>query len=236
MKYVEKSRRGAYLLAGFAGMFLCGVGDILLSYRGESGESTVGGMMTTGIADVPQGVYIASFFIGVIAAFGYWLGARAMYSQLCDTPSAAAHGRLMKLFSAGGTLFSMGLFGIHSVCCMALMALQSAARAGLSAAEIDKYFALPMLLPFTVTTLWQTLADIFAAIPFIVLVAKGEIKAPKASIVYGPICLFVIFNIIKAVLTAAGMGSAAHFFAGGETWGLSFMFLTMYFVGRKEDI
>ena len=35
MGYVEKSRRKAFLLAGFVGMFFCGIGDILFAFRGE---------------------------------------------------------------------------------------------------------------------------------------------------------------------------------------------------------
>lgn len=80
MGYVEKSKRKAYLLAGFVGMFLCGIGDILFSFRGEGVPKAISGIISMNISEVPLIFYQLSFFIGIIAMVGYWLGSRAMYS------------------------------------------------------------------------------------------------------------------------------------------------------------
>lgn len=53
MPYVEKSRRPLYLLIGFIGMFFCGIGDILFSFRGEGEPTAVSGMMSMNITEVP---------------------------------------------------------------------------------------------------------------------------------------------------------------------------------------
>lgn len=49
MPYVEKSRRPLYLLIGFIGMFFCGIGDILFSFRGDGEPTAVSGMMSINI-------------------------------------------------------------------------------------------------------------------------------------------------------------------------------------------
>lgn len=110
--------------------------------------------------------------------------------------------KLRKLFGFGSGMMSLGIFGIHSVCCMAIMGFKAAADAGLSPEQIDKYFTPVLIMPFIITTIWQTAADIMVAIAYIGLVYKKVIDIPKTWILCGPIVLYVIFGIIKAVLNA----------------------------------
>lgn len=105
--------------------------------------------------------------------------------------------KLRKLFGFGSGMMSLGIFGIHSVCCMAIMGFKAA-------------------------------ADLMVAIAYIGLVSKKVIDIPKVWILCGPIVLYVIFGIIKAVLNAVCTSPLpAKMFSGGETWGLSFMFLAV---------
>lgn len=100
--------------------------------------------------------------------------------------------KLRKLFGFGSGMMSLGIFGIHSVCCMAIMGFKAAADAGLSPEQIDKYFTPILIMPFIITTIWQTAADLMVAIAYIGLVSKKVIDISKAWILCGPIVLYVI--------------------------------------------
>lgn len=111
---------------------------------------------------------------------------------------------------------------------MAIMGFKAAADAGLSPEQIDEHFTPVLIMPFIITTIWQTAADLMVAIAYIGLVSKKVIDISKAWILCGPIVLYVIFGIIKAVLNAVCTSPLpAKMFSGGETWGLSFMFLAV---------
>lgn len=233
MGYVEKSKRKAYLLAGFVGMFLCGIGDILFSFRGEGVPKAISGIISMNISEVPLIFYQLSFFIGIIAMVGYWLGSRAMYSYIKDS-FAGEHQKLLKTYGFGAMMMSIGIFGIHSICTMAVIALRAAAGSGLTPEQIDEHFTV-LVMPFMIGTAWQTIADLLVAVTYIIMVVKKLIPVSKKWLICGPVVLYVIFNIIKALLTAATDSTLLpKLFSGGETWGLSFMFLAMYFAVKKD--
>ena len=233
MGYVEKSKRKAYLLAGFVGMFLCGIGDILFSCRGEGVPKAISGIISMNISEVPLIFYQLSFFIGIIAMVGYWLGSRAMYSYIKDS-FAGEHQKLLKTYGFGAVMMSLGIFGIHSICTMAVIALRAAAGSGLTPEQIDEHFTV-LVMPFMIGTAWQTIADLLVAVTYIIMVVKKLIPVSKKWLICGPVVLYVIFNIIKALLTAATDSTLLpKLFSGGETWGLSFMFLAMYFAVKKD--
>lgn len=234
MGYVEKSRRKAFLLAGFVGMFFCGIGDILFAFRGEGEPKAISGIISMNITEVPLIFYQLSFFIGIIAMVGYWLGSRAMYSYLKDT-FADKHSKLLKTYGFGALMMSLGIFGIHSICTMAIIALRAAAGAGLTPEQIDEHFSV-LVMPFIIGTTWQTIADLLVAVTYIIMVVKKLIPVGKKWLICGPVVLYVIFNIIKAVLSAVTDSTLLpKLFAGGETWGLSFMFLAVYFAVKKDS-
>ena len=233
MGYVEKSKRKAYLLAGFVGMFLCGIGDILFSFRGEGVPKAISGIISMNISEVPLIFYQLSFFIGILARVGYWLGSRAMYSYIKDS-FAGEHQKLLKTYGFGAVMMSLGIFGIHSICTMAVIALRAAAGSGLTPEQIDEHFTV-LVMPFMIGTAWQTIADLLVAVTYIIMVVKKLIPVSKKWLICGPVVLYVIFNIIKALLTAATDSTLLpKLFSGGETWGLSFMFLAMYFAVKKD--
>ena len=233
MGYVEKSKRKAYLLAGFVGMFLCGIGDILFSFRGEGVPKAISGIISMNISEVPLIFYQLSFFIGIIAMVGYWLGSRAMYFYIKDS-FAGEHQKLLKTYGFGAVMMSLGIFGIHSICTMAVIALRAAAGSGLTPEQIDEHFTV-LVMPFMIGTAWQTIADLLVAVTYIIMVVKKLIPVSKKWLICGPVVLYVIFNIIKALLTVATDSTLLpKLFSGGETWGLSFMFLAMYFAVKKD--
>ena len=104
-----------------------------------------------------------------------------------------------------------------------------AVRAGLSAEVIERYFTAPDLYPFILGTTWQTVADLIVGITFILMVCKKIVNVSKMWIVIGPLCLYVICHIIAYILTTVtGNPTVSNFLAGGETWGLGFMFLAVW--------
>ena len=234
MPYVEKSKRPAFLLIGFIGMFFCGIGDILFSFRGEGEPTAVSGMMSMNITEVPLYFYFISFFIGIIAMIGYFFGSRAMYSYCLDRLGKPT--KTLKAYNFGAVMMSLGIFGIHSVCSVALIALRCAAEAGLSPELINEHFALPMMIPFAVTTTWQTVADLIVGITYIIFVFKKVIPVSKLWLICGPLVLHVIFNILKAVISAVTDNMLIEkLLSGGETWGLAFMFLAVFFCVKKDN-
>lgn len=234
MGYIQKSKRKAYLLIGFLAMLLCGVSDCLLSYMGDGEPHVLAGIISANIVNVPLWYYQVSFVIGIIACVGYLLASRAACFYILDRQNGDRTG-LYKAFSFGTTMMSVGIFGIHSICCMALMNVRAALLAGASADSIAAYFTQSALVPFAVGTVWQTTADIISGVAFIIMVAKGKIPVPKFFIVIGPLVLYVICKVAAAVLTGVtGNPVFSHVLGGGESWGIAMMFLAFYFAVRKE--
>lgn len=235
MGYVMESKRKLYLLFGFTGMFLCGIGDILFAFRGEGEPYAIGGMISMHIDQVPLWYYKLSFFIGIVAMIGYWLGSRAMFSYITDQLNGRKS-RLTVIYSIGANMMSLGIFGIHSVCSVVIMCLRAAVCSGLSAESINEYFMGTVLFPFVVTTIWQTLADLLVAIGYIGFICKKVINISKAWIVCGPICLYLIFGIVRTILEQFTANPLyGKLLAGGETWGLAFMFLAVFFRVKRYN-
>lgn len=214
-------------------MLLCGISDCLLSYMGDGEPHVLAGIISANIVNVPLWYYQASLVIGIIACVGYLLASRAACFYILDRQNGDRTG-LYKAFSFGTTMMSVGIFGIHSICCMALMNVRAALLAGASADSIAAYFTQSALVPFTVGTIWQTTADIISGVAFIVMVAKE--KSPfEVFIVIGPLVLYVICKVAAAVLTdVTGNSVFSHVLGGGESWGIAMMFLAFYFAVRKE--
>ena len=235
MKYIEQEKRKACLLAGFVSMLLCGFSDCLLSFMGEGEPYAVSGLVGMDIADVPLWYYQASFVIGIIAAAGYFLGASAVWSYASDRLGGRPT-RALKAYSFGTAMMSVGIFGIHSICCLALMNVRAAVLSGVTADNIEKYFVPSSLHPFIVGTAWQTTADLISGIAFIILVCKGVINVRRAWIAVGPLCFYVICQTLGTALSAAtGNTLFDHWLAGGESWGIAFMFLAVFTAIRHID-
>ena len=227
MRYISKKYRKAFLLAGFVSMLLCGVSDCLMSFMGEGGDYIVDGMQTMNIKDVPAWYYGISFVIGIFASAGYFLGTSSVCSYVSDRLGGKSS-KAYKAYSFGTVMMSLGIFGIHTICALALMNIRAAVLAGLSAESIRENFVPSAIYPFIVGTTWQTTADIISGTAFIILVCKGVINIRKAWIAIGPLCFFVICQMLGKGLTAlTGDMIFRHIFAGGESWGIAFMLLSV---------
>ena len=65
---------------------------------------------------------------------------------------------------------------------------------------------------------------------------KKIIPASKLWLICGPLVLYVIFNILKVIITAVTENAMiGKFLSGGETWGLAFMFLAVFFCVKKDN-
>ncbi|MBR1392259.1 MAG: hypothetical protein IJ561_00325 [Ruminococcus sp.] len=233
MKYIGQEKRRGCLLAGFASMLLCGISDCLLSFMGEGEPYAVDKIVGMDIADVPLWYYQVSFVIGIIAAAGYFLGVSAVWSYASDRLDGRPT-KALKAYSFGGTMMSVGIFGIHSICCIALMNVRAAVLSGVTAGDIEKYFVPSSLHPFIVGTAWQTTADLISGIAFIVMVCKGVINVRKAWIAVGPLSLYVICQALGTLLRAVtGNSLFKHWLAGGESWGIAFMFLAVFSISKS---
>ena len=230
MGYVEMKKRKLFLLVGFICMLFCGISDCLLSFMGEGEPYTEYGIISMNIAEVPLWYYQTSFVIGIFASVGYLLASRAVCSYVNDRiPSKDK--RILKTYSFGTTMMSIGIFGIHSICCLALMNIRAAVLAGVSAETITEYFTPAALYPFIIGTTWQTVADLIAGISFIIMIIKRIIPVPKKWIVIGPLSLYVICQVVKGLLVkVTGVTLIGHLLAGGESWGIAFMFLAVFTV------
>ncbi|MBR1422718.1 MAG: hypothetical protein IJ571_04670 [Ruminococcus sp.] len=235
MKYIKQDKRMTCLLIGFVSMLLCGVSDCLLSFMGEGGPYAVDKMVSMNISDVPLWYYQASFVIGIIAAVGYYLGASSVWSYAYDRLGAQTS-RSLKAYSFGTTMMLIGIFGIHSICCLALMNVRAAVLSGVTAENIEKYFLPSSLHPFIIGTAWQTTADLISGIAFIILVCKGIINVRKEWIAVGPLCLYVICQALGTFLASVTDNSSfKHWLAGGESWGIAFMFMAVAAACRKYN-
>ena len=86
------------------------------------------------------------------------------------------------------------------------------------------------LLPFVV---WCFLCDIPVTIAYVVFVAKGWLKLPKAAVICCPLMMSLLAKIIAAILLAAN-SRYAFLTACGESWGYAFMCLAFYAVVSRE--
>lgn len=233
MGYVGNEKRRAWLLLGAGAMLLCGISDCLLSFMGEGEPWAVKGIVGMDIARVPLWYYQLSFIIGIIASPGYYLGARAVRGYCLDRLGDVSS-KALRAYTIGTVMMSLGIFGIHSICCLALMNVRGAVLSGVSPGDIEKYFVPASLHPFIIGTAWQTIADLISGTAFIILVLRGTINVRRGWIAVGPLCFYVICQILGKGLSAlTGLGMFRHWLAGGESWGIGSMFLAVFFACGK---
>lgn len=71
---------------------------------------------------------------------------------------------------------------------------------------------------------------------YIGLILNNVIEVSKKWIIIGPISLYVIFGILRTVIVNVFNAELlGKFLAGGETWGLSFMFLSLFLCLKNKD-
>ncbi len=219
-------KRKKNLLFGFAALFLCGIGDWLIGYDPPGGEPLLFGIGSTSITAVPAWFYILSLFFGILSGFGCRAFAPAMI-EILDGLGVPKASKAYKAFHFGLSSAPMMFVSFHAACCIVLLLMQAALRAGLDAGAANGVFLLPAaaaLLPFLV---WCFLCDIPVTAAYMVFVAKGRLKLPKTAIVCCPLGMSLLAKIIGAILLAAN-SRFAFLTACGESWGWAFMCLAFY--------
>ena len=225
------SKKSAFIF-GFISLLLCGVGDWLIGYEPEGGEPLIYGITTTAISGVPTWFYVLSFFFGILSGFGCLYFAPAIMETL-DMKGISRDSKMYKLMGFGLKSAPMMFVSFHIACCIVLMLIQAALRAGLDITAADSVFLIPAataLIPFVI---WCYLCDIPVTIAYMYFTLKGKLGINKAAFILCPMGLSIAAKIIAAVMVA--MGSKLSFLtACGESWGYAFMCLAFYFAVNKE--
>lgn len=219
-------------LFGFAALFLCGIGDWLIGYDPPGGEPLIYGISNTAITAVPSWFYILSLGFGILSGFGCRAFAPAMLEVL-DELGVPKGAKSTRAFRFGLASAPMMFVSFHAACCIVLLLMQAALRAGLDVHAADSVFLLPVaasLLPFVV---WCFLCDIPVSAAYIVFVLKGRLKLPKAAAVCCPLGMSLLAKVLGAVLLAAN-SKLAFLTACGESWGWAFLCLAFYAASKPR--
>lgn len=126
----------------------------------------------------------------------------------------------------------------YAACCIVLLLMQAALRAGLDVHAANDVFLLPVaasLIPFVV---WCFLCDIPVTVSYVYFVIKGQLKLPKAAAVCCPLGMSLLGKVIAAILLASG-SKYSFLTACGESWGYAFMclaFYTVVFAEKKQSV
>ena len=216
-----KSKRIFYF--GFISLLLCGVGDWLIGYEPQGGQELIYGITRTTIADVPTWFYILSMLFGILSGFGCMLFAPEMLNVLIQkgVPEDSKMFKTMKFALKSAPLMFVSF---HAVCCVVLLLIQAALRAGLDIYSANDIFLLPVaasMLPFLI---WCYLCDIPATVAFTYFVIKRKLDLPPITVVCSPMAMSIVSKIIGGVLIALG-SKCAFLVACGESWGWAFMCL-----------
>ena len=220
------------LLFGFAALFLCGIGDWLIGYDPPGGEPLLFGISNTAIAAVPSWFYILSLGFGILSGFGCRAFAPAML-EILDELGVPKGAKSTRAFRFGLASAPMMFVSFHAACCIVLLLMQAALRAGLDVNAANDVFLLPVaaaLIPFLV---WCFLCDIPVTLAYVVFLAKGWLKLPKAAVVCCPLGMSLLAKLLGAILLAAN-SKYAFLTACGESWGWAFLCLAFYAASNKR--
>lgn len=234
MDFVKEKNRKRYLILGFIAGILCGTGDILIGYFGQSGTDFFGGVVNTDIMDAPMWQFELSFVFGLVAAPLMWMAGSSMYLYLKEH-SKEKYPRMLQTFSLGMKTMVVCVAAAHSVCCIAMMCVKVALEQGMSVDLIEKVYRVPLLLPFMATNIWVTVSELLVSVSYIYLVVKKVINVPKILLIFNPICIYVLSNIIGSfVLALTKDALLEQLFAGGASFGYGLMFLGCYISARRD--
>lgn len=234
MDFVKEKNRNCYLILGFIAGILCGTGDILIGYFGQSGTTFFGGVVNTDIIDATMWQFELSFVFGLLAAPLMWMAGSSMYLYLKDQVKEK-YPRILNTFSFGMKTMIVYVAAAHSVCCIAMMCIKVALEQGMSVDLIESVYWRPLLVPFIVTNIWVTVSELLVSISYIYLVVKRVINVPRILLIFNPICIYVlsdVIGILVRILTKDAL--LEQLFAGGASFGFGLMFLGCYISAKKE--
>ncbi|MCM1268214.1 MAG: hypothetical protein NC302_09950 [Bacteroidales bacterium] len=227
----KKNWRNA-LLFGFITLFLCGIGDWLIGYEPQGGQELIFGITNTKITEVPSWFYVASMVFGVLSAFGCRAFAPVMI-EILEALSVDRSTKAYKGFRFGLSTAPLMFISFHTACCIALLLIQAALRAGVSEAAANSVFLLPTAVSIIPFTIWCFVVDIPVTVCFIILLFQGKLGLPKWALLCSPLGMSIFMKIIAAILLASGLGRFAFLTACGESWGYAFMCLAFLAVTKR---
>ncbi len=222
------------LLCGFAAGILCGIGDILLTYFGDGGTAFFG-ITNTDIAKSPMLQFELSFLFGLIAAPLFYIGGNFACKYISEK-AGKEHPKICRVFSVGIIIMILCVAAAHSICCSAMMCVKSALEQGISPEMIEEMYYRPLMIPFIVTNIWVTVSEFLVSAAYLYLFCKKKINVPRVFIIFNPICIYLIFTVMK--LAAQGLTDnwlITKLFAGGASFGYGLMFLACYFSLGKDS-
>ncbi len=220
----DKSKR--IFIFGFISLLLCGVGDWLIGYEPQGGQELIYGITRTTIANVPAWFYILSMFFGILSGFACMLYVPEMLKVLRQkgVPEDSKMFKTMRFALKSAPLMFVSF---HAVCCVVLLMIQAALKAGLDIYSANDIFLLPVaasMLPFLI---WCFVCDIPATVAFTYFVIKRKLDLPLITVVCSPMAMSILSKLIGAVLYALG-SKYSFLIACGESWGWAFMCLAFY--------
>lgn len=221
------------LIFGFAALFICGIGDWLIGYEPQGGQELIFGITNTKITEVPSWFYLASMAFGVLSAFGCRSYAPVMV-EILDALPVKRESKAYKGFRFGLASAPLMFISFHTACCIALLLIQAALKAGVTEAAANSVFLLPTAASIIPFTIWCFIVDIPVTVCFIVLVLKGNLGLPKWMVICSPLGMSILMKIIAAILIVSGLGQLAFLTSCGESWGHAFMCLAFLRIIRKR--
>lgn len=234
MDFVKEKNRRLCLILGFISGVLYGAGDILIGYFGQSGTAIFGGVVNTDIINASLWQFELSFAFGLAAAPLMWMAGSSMYLYL-KGQAREKYPRMLKIFSFGIKIMVVCVAAAHSICCIAMMCIKVALEQGLSVDLIESVYRIPLLVPFMATNIWVTVSELLVSISYIYLVIKGIINVPKLLLIFNPVCIYILNDIIGILILAfTDDPLLKQLFAGGASFGYGLMFLGCYISAKRD--
>ncbi|MCM1334550.1 MAG: hypothetical protein NC084_12450 [Bacteroides sp.] len=228
----KKTWRGA-LIFGFVTLFLCGIGDWLIGYDPPGGRELIFGITSTKITEVPSWFYVTSMVFGVLSAFGCKAFAPTML-EIFDALKIDRSSKAYKGFRFGMSSAPLMFISFHTACCIALLLIQAALKAGIPEDAANDAFLLPTAVSIIPFTVWCFIVDIPVTIGFMALVWKGKLGLPKWMLIFSPLGMSVLMKIVGVILIACGLEQFAFLTTCGESWGYAFMCLAFLAVVKRN--
>ncbi|MCM1039372.1 MAG: hypothetical protein NC434_08615 [Ruminococcus sp.] len=220
----QKKKWNNALLFGFIALFLCGIGDWLIGYEPQGGQELIFGITNTKMVEVPSWFYITSMVFGVLSAFACRAFAPVMI-EILDALRVDRESKAYKGFRFGLASAPLMFISFHTACCIALLLIQAALKAGVTEDAANSVFLLPTAVSIIPFTIWCFIVDIPVTVSFIVLVLKGKLGLPKWMAICSPLGMSIFMKVIAVILIVSGLGQFAFLTSCGESWGYAFMCL-----------
>ena len=155
--------------------------------------------------------------------------------EFLDIKGISKDSKMYKFMRFGLKSAPMMFVSFHCACCICLLMLQAALRAGLDISKSDPVYMLPVAVSMVPFLIWCFLCDIPVTVAYMYFALKGKLGINKAAFILCPMGLSIVSKIIAAVMVALG-SKLAFLSACGESWGWAFMCLAFYFAVKKASV